>query len=205
MGDYGKCYFNNSDEYFLFDTVDLDIVSSYTWRKSNRYASTNVKNDDGTITHTFFHRLVMKKHYGDITEYDVDHKNHNTLDNRLINIRLCTRSNNQLNRKFDRSNTGIRNISYISSTDNYRFSIKYNNISYQKSFNSIDDAISYKNDFLYDHQNEFMYDKFEDVRNSNCDSIPIIKYLNEREHIVPIKYLPCNGAINPIVKLNERL
>lgn len=79
----------------LFDDEDIDLVSRHTWcvvrqGDTKKYV---VKNNDPRIR---MHRLIM----GTIgTKMLVDHKNHNGLDNRKENLRVCTKSQNCSNRR----------------------------------------------------------------------------------------------------------
>jgi hypothetical protein len=50
---------------------------------------------DGKNTTIYLHRLVMKAEKGDV----VDHINRDPLDNRLVNLRVCSHRENMLNRK----------------------------------------------------------------------------------------------------------
>lgn len=51
----------------------------------------------------------------------VDHKNGNTLDNRKSNLRICTRSQNQMNRPAQRNNTsGFKGVWAIKGTDKWQ-------------------------------------------------------------------------------------
>jgi len=49
------------------------------------------------------HRIIMKAKKGEI----VDHKNHNTLDNRKENLRIVTASQNMMNRKRNNRKNGL--------------------------------------------------------------------------------------------------
>lgn len=83
----------SNGSYVLIDEDMFDVLSKYNWneRKSSKdhtsYASTrdNVK----------MHRLIMGLKVGD--KRLVDHINHNGLDNRRCNLRVCTNAENTRN------------------------------------------------------------------------------------------------------------
>lgn len=57
------------------------------------------------------HRYILSLKKGD--GYQADHINGNTLDNRSVNLRKCTPSENKRNRKLHRDNTsGFRGVSW---------------------------------------------------------------------------------------------
>lgn len=69
-----------------------------------------------TKTNEYLHRLVAKIKLNDGNDIDkykvVDHINRNQLDNRVSNLRIVTRSQNQYNHKIKSNNkTGYNNIS----------------------------------------------------------------------------------------------
>lgn len=72
--------------YAIIDEEDYDRVSKYNWHYSNGYA---VNNFDLRM-----HRLIMNPPHNMV----VDHKNHNKLDNRRSNLRICTQFENSQNR-----------------------------------------------------------------------------------------------------------
>lgn len=89
--DYGICFTNNGNS-FLFDIEDYDKIKDYTWVISTIGYAMSMRYKDKPI---MFHRFVM-----DCPEaMVVDHINHNTLDNRKSNLRVCTPAQNQHNRK----------------------------------------------------------------------------------------------------------
>lgn len=79
----------------LIDDEDFELVSQYKWCYSIGYAITNVC-INGRHTTMRMHRLITGAPKG----MDVDHKNHDKLDNRKTNLRVCTRSENMQNLKF---------------------------------------------------------------------------------------------------------
>jgi hypothetical protein len=77
------------------DDGDFEWLSQFTW-----YAQTGYKKCYYACTHIgrkiiSMHRLVMQAS----PEQQVDHENHNGLDNRRSNLRLCTQSLNNANKR----------------------------------------------------------------------------------------------------------
>lgn len=70
------------------DKDNLDKIKNYKWSLSNKYVI-NVKNE------IFLHQLILGKKEG----YEIDHINHDKLDNRKQNLRFVTRSQNMMNNK----------------------------------------------------------------------------------------------------------
>lgn len=123
----------------LVDDEDYDVIKQFTWRKkwnpytNSYYAATGVK----TI---LLHRLIMNAKKGQ----KVDHRNHDTLDNRKDNLRKVTHSQNMQNRigATALSSTGIRGVSITSSsTSPYRATVYLHGvIVFQKRFRTIEEA-----------------------------------------------------------------
>lgn len=69
------------------------------WLKNYRYVCVN-------NVHTQVHRVIWEMHNGPIPEgYFIDHINKDKLDNRLINLRLATKSQNEANTTKRKNNT----------------------------------------------------------------------------------------------------
>jgi hypothetical protein len=101
-GDYLKC---------LIDIEDAALVKTFpnTWRaqwdeSSKTYYVVGRQKGKATL----IHRLIMDAPAG----VEVDHGNHDGLDNRRQNLTLVTRSQNALNRKGARANSssGVRGV-----------------------------------------------------------------------------------------------
>lgn len=107
------------------------------------------------------HRIIMNCE----GELDIDHINHNRLDNRKINLRKVTQSINEKNRiKFSRNNTGCIGIQYRENVNYKYYRVLYtdnNNIRHTKQFNinkyGKDLAFSIAKSFLLDKQKQFNY------------------------------------------------
>src|SRR5690349_14579682 len=82
----------------LIDTDDVVLTDSFpgTWymlpRSNVRFYAIRSEwsNDRGNYNRTRLHRLVTNAPDG----FDVDHRNHDGLDNRKANLRVVTRSRN---------------------------------------------------------------------------------------------------------------
>ena len=81
----------------LIDKDDFDKVKHYQWhvensRPSIQYAQASIPK--GTIR---LHKLIMP------SVLQIDHINHNGLDNRKCNLRICTNAENNRNKDFKRN------------------------------------------------------------------------------------------------------
>ena len=64
---------------------------------------------DKTNSRIYMHRLINKPSVG----FEIDHINRNKLDNRKENLRIVTRSQNQMNRVIQKNNTsGYKGITW---------------------------------------------------------------------------------------------
>lgn len=77
----------------LIDDEDFVKVSQYSWHEWGGYPITNIW-INGRRTVRTMHRLIM-----DFPDCQVDHINHDKLDNRKENLRLCTMQQNNMNKK----------------------------------------------------------------------------------------------------------
>lgn len=85
--------------YAKVDDDDYELLSRFNWcagkgsKNKTYYALRGVK-EDGVARRIYMHRIIAQAGPGEI----VDHKNHDTLDNRKENLRLGSQALNQLNR-----------------------------------------------------------------------------------------------------------
>jgi len=84
------------------DKDDLEKVKQYKWCLSGKYIVTRYKNKQLRL-----HQLIMGIKKG----FDIDHRNHDKLDNRKQNLRHCTRSQNLMNKMNVRGITWDKNRS----------------------------------------------------------------------------------------------
>jgi hypothetical protein len=76
------------------------------------YASTRIGNKG-----VFVHRVLMRALGRRVGKKDIDHKNGNSLDNRVFNLRIATRAQNLANQPRPRNNTsGFKGACLVKST-----------------------------------------------------------------------------------------
>lgn len=83
--------YTNKNEPFLVDIEDYDKVKNFCWYKNNKgYLASHYSGGKPVL----LHRLIMDASVNEL----VDHISHDTADNRKSNLRLCSRSQNGMNR-----------------------------------------------------------------------------------------------------------
>lgn len=119
--DYAKLilYDTNSfpkEEYGMIDIEDIDKIKDIKWTLCNGYIHNNKIGG--------LHRLIM---YCKNDNLVVDHINHNGLDNRKCNLRICTPQENNINISIPTTNTtGIIGLFYDNKYDKWTPNIGLN-------------------------------------------------------------------------------
>ena len=73
------------------------------------------------------HRLVWKLVHGAAPRGEIDHINGNPSDNRLVNLRLASSSENNRNRKLSaRNKTGVKGVFWVTKARRYRAVVGHN-------------------------------------------------------------------------------
>lgn len=145
--------YTSSDKEFLFDTEDFDIIKDFCWTINNKGYLLNRKNQE-------FHRLILGLYEnGAFDVYVVDHINHNPLDNRKSNLRICKQIDNTHNSKIKRNNTsGVTGVQWMKDRNKWRAFIGINNQrKYLGDFNNIEDAINTRKEAEEKYFGEYSY------------------------------------------------
>jgi hypothetical protein len=105
----------------LLDEEDLPIWTAHTWgiRDDGDGGCYVVRDDHSTGKHrrVYLHRVLMDAPKG----LEVDHANLRTLDNRRVNLRLATRSQNMANGRVRTNNTsGAVGVSWHAQAKKWR-------------------------------------------------------------------------------------
>jgi hypothetical protein len=143
----------------FIDGEDFDKIKNHNWhllkQKHGFYVATNIR-INGKQKTMLMHRVIFNSPEG----FEIDHINHNKLDNRKENLRICTRAENCRNRtKYNETFSKYKGISF----DDRRISkyivriIVNAKCLYIGSFtNDIDAALAYNNAALKYH-GEYAY------------------------------------------------
>lgn len=101
--------YTNKNETILVDIEDFEYVRNLCWSiNSVGYCQARLR--DKVVV--LIHREIMKN-YTDIDDLVIDHKNHNKLDNRKMNLRVCRQQKNTFNTGIRSNNTsGVTGVSW---------------------------------------------------------------------------------------------
>lgn len=117
-GDYGVGYTSKGEE-FWFDLEDYDKIKDYCWNISPYGYVVCANNVNGIRTTSFIQRIILGD-VGDYTKTQIDHISHNKRDNRKINLRICTPSQNSMNAKKRIDNTsGVTGVYFYGSRNKW--------------------------------------------------------------------------------------
>lgn len=108
----------------------------------------------------FCHRLAWLYMYGDIPNLDIDHINKIRTDNRIENLRLATRSENNFNAKIRSDNTtGFKGVSYLKNYGKYAAEASINKVRYRLGyFDTPEEAGAVYINFCKEKHGEYFYD-----------------------------------------------
>lgn len=85
------------NQFAIVDSEDYEKLIQWSWclggKKADAYCAQRGVRRNGNTTSVYMHRQIMCAKDGE----EIDHINHNGLDNRKCNLRKCTRSQNSYN------------------------------------------------------------------------------------------------------------
>jgi hypothetical protein len=139
----------------IVDNEDYEELMKYKWHYNNGYAVrlTTIQSGNKKLgikekrKAIYMHKLINSTP----DDFETDHINGITLDNRKCNLRTATNSQNQCNKKIQLNNTsGYKGVSWSKRANKWKAQIQYNNkYIYLGYFNAAEEAaISYNNKAL---------------------------------------------------------
>jgi hypothetical protein len=113
----------------LVDDEDYEYLMQWKWfanKKGSTFYAVRSLHSNNVRKTIFMHRLITNNIN---TKMQTDHLNGNGLDNRKINLRICTTSQNSMNRGLQINNTtGFKGVNYDKFSNKFRAQIRVNNI-----------------------------------------------------------------------------
>ena len=93
----------------LVDNDDYDRINAKKWFYRNGYAARNGKKVNGVRSKSYSMQSILIECPKNSV---IDHINHNKLDNRKSNLRICSERENLINRRISKNNkTGYKGVS----------------------------------------------------------------------------------------------
>lgn len=128
------------EKYALVDDVDFDHINQFRWYAGTRHGCWYASRKSKTPPHkmVWMHREIIETPSG----LQTDHINRNGLDNRRSNLRICTASQNQCNRKIQRNNTsGFKGVSFHKHAAKWQAHLSMDGVNYHLGlFNTPEEA-----------------------------------------------------------------
>lgn len=148
-GEYGIGYTDDNKE-FYFDLDDYAKIKDYYWNVSTGY----VESESFGNKRVKLHRFIMDCNDSNL---DIDHINHKTNDNRRKNLRIVTRSQNQMNTRLRKDNTSsIKGVRH--SNNKWIASIQVNKERiHLGTFDKFEDAVKARKDAENKYFGQFKY------------------------------------------------
>lgn len=140
-------------KYTLVDDEDFERVKDYSWSLlRGGYVRSNI----GSRT-IYLHRVIMLVREDEM----VDHKNHNKLDNRKQNLRICTQSQNLANKRvknLTKNTSGYKGVNWHFASKKWMARVQQNKKQiYLGLFNDIKKAALAYNKKAMELYGEFAY------------------------------------------------
>ena len=138
---------------YIIDVEDIPIIEQSTWSLSNgRHTQYCKSNELGPL-----HRIIMN-----VTDTNiiVDHINHNGLDNRKSNLRICTNQENICNCEIPKNNkSGCKGVYWAKDKQKWTVQVTINNkTKYIGRFDSLEDAIKARQEASKEYYGDFAND-----------------------------------------------
>ena len=149
-GEYGKCFIGST--FFIFDKSDYEKIKNNRWFLSGGYPATHLR---GTGKIQRLHRFLTDCPFDKV----VDHVNHNRLDNRRENLRVCTSLENNKNLGVRRgTETGHTGIALTANKKRWTARICNNGTHhYLGTYDTLEEAIKARKEAEKKYYGDFAY------------------------------------------------
>jgi len=137
----------------IVDDEDFEYLNQWKWYANNNYAIRSFTVSKSKVLRISMHREIMKPQKG----FVIDHLDGNGLNNQKNNLRICTNSQNLMNRVKNINNTsGYKGVRLHNLSKKWRAQIWLNSKYYHIGlFNDIKDAARAYNEAAIKYHGEF--------------------------------------------------
>lgn len=150
----------------LVDDDDYEELNQYKWcavwseNTNSFYAKRNITMENKKQKGFFMHRVIMGAPHSVL----VDHKFHNTLDNRKENLLLVSRSQNKQNgRKYKSNTSGVTGVTWHEKSLKFRADISINKKrKHLGCFDTIKEATKVRKEAEVKYYGKHAYDESKD-------------------------------------------
>lgn len=170
-GDFGIGYTYNIDptdtlkqrNYFYFDLEDYNKIQPYCWSfDKNGYLIAHDKNNQNKKTTIKMHMIIMNY---DPTKNVVDHIKHKKYDNRKSELRICSHSQNLLNKTPYRNKALVTGVQF--ENNKFKAYLRYQGeMVLYKSFKTFEEAVAARKEAEDKYFGEFSYDNSMKLKTS---------------------------------------
>lgn len=153
--EYGIGYTSQGKE-FWFDIEDYERIKQYCWYidKNGYVVAHDIINPQKIL---ILSRVVMNL-YDDTLCVDHIHGEQTRHDNRKCNLRICTKQQNNINRRpQSNSLSGITGVRWNQSTNKWIANISINGTYMSKSFSKFEDAVKQRQEWENEIFGEYSY------------------------------------------------
>ena len=150
-GDFAEIILTSGNATIVDSDKVVDLVNMCRWTENSRgYVVGQVCRKQVKL-----HRIITQCDRNQV----VDHINHNTLDNRMQNLRVCSTSQNGMNRKLNsNNNSGKSGVSYIKKERKWKAALRINGkYIYGGSFDDYNDAVLARKKLEAKYYGEYAY------------------------------------------------
>ncbi len=112
-------------KFAIVDDADYDCLIKRKWcaiKWGNHWCAVRGEYKNGKHKTIYMHREILLAPPG----LEIDHRDHNGLNNQRSNLRICTRSENGRNRNSQRHSSKYKGVHWFKASDNWEAQIKLN-------------------------------------------------------------------------------
>ena len=160
-GDYGIGYTSNGEK-FYFDLEDYDKIKDYCWFNTKGYICALCDNK-----RTLMHRLITNCPDNMVVDHIGGEETRS--DNRKQNLRICTISQNNMNRKITSRNTsGVVGVAWDKNKKKWEATIRINKKQVHLGlFDNFEDAVATRKQSEEKYFGEYSYDNSMKISKNN--------------------------------------